>query len=128
VKSAPQAYLCFILPTLNLPRPALYHGYVEDAGELRTPLAAIFNTGVIKYQRMLKMVCNKAATEREPEAWTFHPPAPSAPRRPPSRGYVEDCGEPRTQLAAIFNIEMSNIEGRSKRSSSKAASESKPEA
>jgi len=42
-------------------------GYVKDCDELRTKLAAIFNTGVINIGGC-QNGSNKAAAEREPEA------------------------------------------------------------
>jgi len=41
------------------------------------------------YCRLLKKVSNKAAGEKEPEAYPL--------------GYVEDCFEPRTKLEAFFS-------------------------
>ena len=43
--------------------------------------------------RMLKMAANKAAGEKEPQAYPL--------------GYVEDCFEPRTKLAGVFSIRYS---------------------
>jgi hypothetical protein len=42
-ESKSQAYQYFTRPTLNRPRPALAHGYVEDCDGLATQLEATFS-------------------------------------------------------------------------------------
>ena len=49
--------------------------------------------------RTLKMTLNKAAGEKQPEAYRpSHPPCPEPAKTGSSLRYVEDCFEPRTQL------------------------------
>lgn len=55
--------------------------------------------------RMLKKVSDKGVGETKPQAYRYSThPALSQPRPAPSPRYVEDFGEPRTQLGTFFSI------------------------
>jgi hypothetical protein len=53
--------------------------------------------------RLVKQLANKAAGEKQPEAYPSHPPTPSCQSSSFPMGYVEGCFDLRTPLEGCFN-------------------------
>ena len=53
--------------------------------------------------RLVKQLASKAAGEKQPEAYTSHPPTPSCQSSSFPTGYVEDCFDLRPPLGSCFS-------------------------